>query len=148
SERARPAPADGAAPEPPGANDQAIDRVLDRSLMLLASTTAGVAIAPVFTVVSVPFLIYQTLPLYRLAYDEMTVRGKIGGACIRALTATGLLAAGAFWISALSAVLFASTEKLQRKVQSSSRRGLSHVFGELPRRVWLRRDAIEVEIGI
>ncbi|MGE0040825.1 MAG: heavy metal translocating P-type ATPase [Vicinamibacterales bacterium] len=86
--------------------------------------------------------------MFQAAYDELTRRGKVGGACIRALTAAGLLAAGAFWVSALSAVMFACTEKLLRRVQASSRTGLNNVFGELPRRVWLRRDGVEVEIDV
>ncbi|MGE3190918.1 MAG: hypothetical protein AB7N90_14655, partial [Vicinamibacterales bacterium] len=106
-------PAAALAPVAPAAvtaetvEDEAITRYLNQSLLLLGTTTAGALVAPVLTLLSVPFLLYQTYPVFQAAYDELTRRGKVGGACIRALTAAGLLAAGAFWVSALSAVMFA-----------------------------------------
>jgi len=134
--------------DPAVAQEQAVDRELNHSLMLLGATTLGALASPLFTIASIPFLVYQTVPLFRMAYAELTEQHKVGGAFIGALASVGILATGAFWISSVNGVLYAVSEKLQLRVQRSSRRGLSQVFGELPRTVWVRVGDVEVEVSV
>lgn len=128
--------------------DQALERFMKRAWILLGTTTVGAVASPVVTTLSVPFLVWQTRPVFQQAYYELTERKKVGGAVVRAMSASGLLLGGAYWVAAMSAVMFGTTEKLIRKVTAQSRQGLRNVFGELPRRVTAIKDGVEVDMAI
>jgi heavy metal translocating P-type ATPase len=149
-----PTPADAAQPAPsdavpaPSPEDQALDRFMNRAWILFGTTTVGAVASPALLTLSVPFLVWQTRPVFQQAYTELTERKKVGGAVIRAVSASGLLIGGAYWVSAMSAVMFGTTERLIRKVTAQSRHGLRNVFGELPSRVTTLKDNIETDIAI
>lgn len=144
-----PQPAGAAsAPAPPAPEDVALDRFMKQAWVLLGTTTVGAVGVPALTTISVPFLIWQTRPVFQQAYVELTERKKVGGAVIRAMSASGLLLGGAYWVSAMSAVMFGATEKLIRKVTAESRHGLRNVFGELPQRVTVLTGGIESDVAI
>lgn len=148
-----PAPASAPAPKPSGPQTQAqlleheaaVERFTQRSLALLAGTTAGALVSPVFTTITVPLLVWHALPLFRQGYQEVK-DGKVGGGTVRALAGGGMLWSHAYWALSLSSVLFGYTDKLQLKVRRRSQHGLGTVFGELPRTVWVRRGEVDVEV--
>jgi len=123
-----------------------VERFARRSLGLLAGATAGRLINPFFTAVTLPFLVVHTVPLFRQGYDELR-EGKLGGGVIRALAAGGMLWTRSFWVLSLSSVLYGYTEKLQLRVRRQSQVRLGSVFGELPRRVWVRRGEQDIEVA-
>ena len=127
-------------------HEAAVERFGKRSLVLLAGTTAGALISPIFTAVAVPFLIAHAFPLFRQGYVELRAR-KVGGGVVRALAGGGMLLTGSFWVLSLSSVLFGYTDKLQIRVRRRSQHRLGSVFGELPHKVWIRRGAVDVEVA-
>lgn len=118
-----------------------------RSLMLLAGTTAGSLISPVFTIVTVPFLVAQALPLFRQGYRELR-EGKLGGGVVRMLMAGGMLVTRDFWDLSLSDVLDGYIHRLQFRARRLSQQRLGIVFGELPRTAWVRRDEVDIEVAL
>jgi heavy metal translocating P-type ATPase len=152
-----PAPPPAAAPpqSPPAeavpaasAGDDDLDRFMNRAWILLGTTTVGAVASPTLMAVSIPFLLWQTRPVFEQAYAEVTERNKVGGAVIRAMSTYGLLLGGAYWVSAMGAVIFGATERLTRKVTAESRHGLRNVFGDLPRQVVTLRDGTETAVAI
>lgn len=124
-----------------------LERSVRRSLLLLAGTTAGALISPVFTIVTVPFLVVQSLPLFRQGYQELR-EGKVGGAVVRMLMAGGMLVTRDFWELSLSDALDGYIDRLQLRAWRLSQRRLASVFGELPRTAWVRRGEVDIEVAL
>jgi cation transport ATPase len=130
------------------AQDEAeAERFARRSVVLLAGTTAGALINPAFTVLTVPFLVVQALPLFREGYEEIR-GGKLGGGMVRMLAGGGMLLTRAFWVLSLSGVLYGYIDRLQLRALRRVQRRLAGVFGELPSKAWVRRDGSDIEVAL
>jgi heavy metal translocating P-type ATPase len=122
-----------------------VDKFTQRSLYLLAATSAGALVNPLFTTLAVPFLVIHCIPVFRQGYREVE-NGKLGGGVMRTLSATGMLWAGQYWILSLGSLLYGYTDKLQLRVRRQSQNRLNKVFSELPNKVWVLRGETDLEI--
>src|SRR4030095_3657540 len=116
------------------------------SLRLLGLISVGYLGYSLLILLSVPILVYQTIPIIRAGYDELFTRRKVGSNVLRALLKSGELALGLFWLAALSNVIYWLTAKLLLRVQNTTRQRLSNVFGEQPRFVWMQHGEVEVQV--
>ncbi|WP_179137151.1 heavy metal translocating P-type ATPase [Candidatus Entotheonella palauensis] len=128
------------------------ERKINRRIMfaigLAGLTITGTLGFPLLTLISVPILIYQAIPVARGGYDELVVQRKVGSQVIRTLFTGGGLALGYFWLSALDGVIFCSIEKLRFNVYNTSRGHLVRAIGEQFRAVWVQKGEVELEVPV
>ncbi|ETX03422.1 MAG: hypothetical protein ETSY1_00085 [Candidatus Entotheonella factor] len=128
--------------------EQHLNQQIRNALGLLGLVTAGNLGYPLLTLVSLPFLLYQAIPIFQAGYRELVKRRKIGSNVFAALIQGSMLIMGYFWAVALGNVINWGTAKLVYRVQNNSRQRLSSVFGELPRSVWIPHEGIELEVPL
>ncbi len=125
-----------------------LNKRIMNALGLLGLVTVGQFGYPLLTLISLPFLIYQAIPVFQAGYHELVRQRKIGTGVFVALIQGGMFAMGYIWAAALGGVIDWSTAKLLYRVQNNSRQRLSSIFGEQPRFVWIERDDIEIEVPL
>ena len=101
----------------------------------------------------IPGLLYCYVPLYKLAYDAMKER-RITSYVVDVILVTGMFAGGLlssatlgfFAAAALGVWFFVGGRKLLLKSEHNTKKGLSNLFEEQPRSVWVIIDGAEIEI--
>ncbi|WP_143308245.1 HAD-IC family P-type ATPase, partial [Candidatus Entotheonella palauensis] len=126
------------------------EREINRRMVLSAGlaglTITGALGFPLLTLISVPILIYQALPIAQGGYDELVKQRKVGSQVLDTLFMGGMLVLRYFWMAALGGAFFWGTEKLRFNVYNTSRQRLARAFGEQSRVVWVQKDGSEIEV--
>jgi Cu2+-exporting ATPase len=125
---------------------QIINREFNLSLGVLGLTTVGLFGYPILTLIALPLLAYQLIPVVRLAYEELVKARRVGGNTVRLLIRAIFIGLGSFQLAALWAVLYWGTEKLLLIVQDTSRQQLAFALSERPRFVWVQHESVEIEM--
>jgi len=122
------------------------NRYLTAASMALGLTTVGGLVFPVLSVLSVPMILYASLPIFRDAYNSVRKERRLKAPVLDSLAVAGALATGYYFASALASWLFFVGKKLLHKTQDNSRKRLVTLFDAQPRYVWLRCDEAEIEV--
>lgn len=128
--------------------EQELNQRIRNALGLLGLVAVGSLGYPLLILVSLPFLLYQAIPIFQAGYDELTKKRKIGSNVFAALIQGSMFIMGYVGAVAVGNVINWGTAKLVYRVQNNSRQRLSSVFGDLPRSVWIPQDGIEVEVPL
>jgi Cu2+-exporting ATPase len=125
---------------------QIINREFNLSLGVLGLTTVGLFGYPILTLIVLPLLAYQLIPVVRLAYEELVTARRVGGNTVRLLIRAIFIGLGSFQLASLWAVLYWGTEKLLLIVQDTSRQQLAFALSKRPRFVWVQHEDVEIEM--
>ncbi|MGF1525585.1 MAG: heavy metal translocating P-type ATPase [Candidatus Competibacterales bacterium] len=123
------------------------DRRLGVATVNIGVTLGGLFYTPLY-ILTIPMLGYLFIPIYHHAYRELVDRRKVGIAFLDSVFLTGALVGRFFLPLALGTWLIEISGNLLARTEDSSRKKLSNVFGELPKRVWVLRDGVELEIPL
>ena len=113
------------------------------AMVLSAGTVLGY---PFLTWLSIPPLIYLSLPILRLGYDELFNRHKVGAATRDGVIAVVFLILRYFFENALFFTIYYISRKILHRTEDNSRKSLINIWGEIPQFVWVERANIEVEM--
>jgi Cu2+-exporting ATPase len=128
--------------------EEEINSYIAASLGLLGLTTLGSVSYPFFTLLSVPGLIYLSIPIFKDSYEDLFKERRIGTNLIDSLALIVLLGGRYFWICSLIYTIYGFSEKLLLRVKDNSKQKLTNIFGELPSLVWLQQGEIEVQVPL
>lgn len=127
-------------------SEQVTDKRLKLTLSSLALTTAGALFYPPLSLVSVPGLIYLSIPSFKESYDVIVKEKKTNMAVTNAVLTTGLLLTGQYFACALTYTFFMLGRHLLVKVEDHSLKSTINLFAQQSRLVWLLSDGVEVQI--
>lgn len=128
--------------------DKENHRYLSISTLGLGLTSAGALFFPLLTSLSVPVLIYVSLPIFEEAYMGVFKQRKLNAAVIDSVAVVGGIVTHYYFVSALSNVIYYSAKGLLNKTRDNTKKNLIDVFSEQPQSVWLLEKGIEVEVPL
>ena len=108
--------------------------------------TAGTFLYPPIRLLSLPLVVYTSIPLLQATYTALYKERRLKAVVIDSLAVIGALAARYYFLSALECCLYFLGQKLLSKTKDNSRKTLRSVFGGLPGSVWLLRNGVEQQI--
>jgi len=124
------------------------EKKMDRALVIASANMGVAAISwfyPPLVLITIPGLIYGTIPLYQLAYKDMK-EGRLSSYVVDAIGTTGMAMGGFFRTIVLGTWIFTIGRNLLLKSEDNSKKNLMNLFVEQPRSVWVLVDDVEVEI--
>jgi Cu2+-exporting ATPase len=126
--------------------EKKLNRYLVYSSISLGLATAGTLFYPPLILLSLPGLIYGTIPVWKEAFRTFQEEHRFGFYALESILLPAMLLSGHFLAASLTYTLYFFSEKLLVKTKESSKKSLSHIFGEQPRFVWVLTNGVEVKI--
>jgi Cu2+-exporting ATPase len=123
-----------------------VNQNLILSTGLMGLTTVGALGYPLFTLLSIPGIVYLSIPFIRRGYQELFKKRRIGAATLDAVICSTLIGLQYFFAFAFFSILYFFSRKILLKTEDSSRQSLMNIWGETPRLVWIIQENVEVEI--
>ncbi len=127
-------------------SEQVTDYRLKLTLGSLALTSAGALFYSPLSLLSVPALIYLSIPSFKESYEVIVKEKKTNMAVTNTILATGLLLTGQYLACALAYTFLMLGRQLLVKVEDHSLKSTINLFGQQSRFVWLISDGVEVQI--
>lgn len=125
------------------------EREANRCLMAagisLAFATTGVLFYPPLVLLSVPGLVYGTLPVWRQAAKAIIEENKVSIAVIDSITLPVLVATGHFFAAGLDYTLYYVAQKVLVQTRDGSKKNLIDIFSRQPRFVSVLENGVEVD---
>ncbi len=112
----------------------------------LGLTTAGMLAYPPLLILSVPALLYTTLPIFHSAYEAIFKRREVTAEAVYSISIPGIFLTGHIFIASLAAFFYFAGEKLLCRIREKTTRKLTDIFSEQPSTVWVMREGVEVEV--
>jgi len=128
--------------------DKENSHYLSISSVGLGLTSAGSLFFPPLMLLSVPVLIYVSLPIFEDAYRGGFQHRKLNAAVIDSVAVVGGIVTHYYFVSALSHVIYYSAKGLLNKTRDNTKKNLINVFSEQPQSVWLLKKGVEVEVPL
>ncbi len=125
--------------------DKEANRDLTVSTVSLGLATAGALLYPPLGVLSVPFWIYVTIPVFKNTYKSLWQEGKVHVHTLVAITLITCLLSRYYVVGSLDAWFYVLSRKLLIKVKNQSEQSFVQVFGQHPLFVWVLVNGIEVK---
>ena len=122
------------------------DHYIAATGVAMGLAAAGTLLYPPLRLLSLLLILYTSIPLFQATYNTLYKERRLKVVVLDSLAIVGALAARYYFLSALACCIYFVGQKLLRKTKDNSRKNLLHVFGELPRHVWLLRNGIEEQI--
>ena len=127
-----------------------IDKVVTRDLLystaLVGLTTVGALVNPIFSLLSIPGLIYLQIPYLKAGYHELAKERRIGLGVLDSTITIVFIFGRLYFFTATFLLLMNASQKLILKTQDKSRQQLVNILGELPKQVWVCIDGVELQI--
>lgn len=118
--------------------------------MVVASASLGLAatgglLYPSIGFLSVPGIVYCTMPRFRRTWDQLKQK-KVSSDTMIAITVSGCVVCGYFFIASVAVFVNVLAQKLLSKITNDSRGKLIDIFRQSPEFVWILADGAEVRI--
>lgn len=123
-----------------------VSKKLMLSLGLMGLTAVGALGYPLFSLLSIPGILYLMMPFFQRGYHELFKTRRIGAATLDAVICITLMWLKYFFSFTLFSVFYLISQKILLKTKDSSHQSLIDIWGETPRSVWIVQEHIEVEI--
>lgn len=131
---------------------QEIERQTNQMLVIgtisLGLATVGVLGFPLFSLLSLPPLIYLSVPFIVSGYVQLVRERQIGLHVIDAVTSVGILALGQFLPAGIFFVLYGLSLKLMLKSFDTAQQRLVSILGDTPKEVWVRYGDVETRVPL
>ncbi|MGQ4808064.1 Potassium-transporting ATPase ATP-binding subunit [Candidatus Entotheonellaceae bacterium PAL068K] len=128
-----------------GEDEQKNDRkLLPIALISLGFATAGALVYPPLGLLSLPGVLYATMPLHKSTFKALK-EGKVKVDTLATITVIGCLVKGYYIVLGLTSVFYSISSKLLLKIKDDSRKNLINVFKQHPSFVWVLIEGTEVE---
>ena len=132
----------------PSDQERFVNRHLVAAMGSLACTVAGLTVLPPLLLLGAAGTVYSAIVPASAAYRALVRRRELTTSLTTSLSILFAWAGGYHLAAALGTLLFTTSEKLLHRSQNRARGNLASVFGQLPRKVWLLVDGVEVELPI
>ena len=126
--------------------EKEVTRHLIYSVGLVSLTTVGALVNPLFSLLSIPILIYLKIPSFKTVYHELVKERHIGIGVLDLTITTILLIERFYFLAALFLLFMNASQKLIIKTQDKSRQQLVNILGQFPKQVWILIDEVELQI--
>lgn len=122
-----------------------------RASVLLGSTLLCTLIYPPLTLLHIPILFVEGIPIYREALQDLFTKHRVTSTVTDAILILGFMGFSIYMpsilvMSAAGGWVYAFTNRLIIKTQNHTRQNLTNLFGEQPQTVWLAQNGIELEV--
>lgn len=132
----------------PAATQKEINQLLSISSASMAMSAVGVLLYPPLTLLTLPALVYITIPVWRDAYRSLFYKREVDFYVLHSVAQLSLMLTGHFFLTALDYTFFYIAEKLVSRTQDQAKESLTQVFSDQPRFVWLLHDGVEIETPV
>ena len=127
--------------------EKELDHYLKVCLLSLGQLSISSLFYPPLNILSLPALIYATIPFYQHAYRLLFKERKVGVALVDLIGISACLALGYYFVVGLATTFIYFSRKLLIKTEDHSRKSLTNIFYEQPRFIWVvQEQGIEVQI--
>jgi Cu2+-exporting ATPase len=107
--------------------------------------TAGALLYPPLSLLSVPGLIYVSVPIFKKSYQSLRKDKKVDVHTLSAITAIVCLLSGYYAIGNMAAFFYVLNKKLLLKVKRNSQDNFIEIFNQHPRFVWVLVNGVEIK---
>ena len=107
--------------------------------------TAGALFYPPLSLLSVPGLIYVSVPIFNKSYQSLRKNKKVDVHTLSAITAIVCLLSGYYAIGNMAAFFYVLNKKLLLKVKRNSQENFIEIFNQHPRFVWVLVNGVEIK---
>lgn len=118
----------------------------------VASISLGLALGgllyPPLALLSIPGLIYTSIPIHKRTYNLLKSKKKVGVDSLVSITFIGCIAFGYFILGNFGILVFTLSQKLLDKVTEDSKERLIDIFKLTPSEVWVLIDGTEISLPI
>ena len=118
------------------------------SLWAFGLTGLGKLIYSPLTFIGVPFLLYNYAHYLRKSYHIIFKQKKWALGITELTSVTFALFTASYLTMAFLFSMYFTTRKLIMKTERDTQINFSQIFGELPKKVWLLVDGVEMEVGL
>jgi len=118
------------------------------SLVALGLTGIGAIFHSPITLLSIPLLTYNYFHYLKRANHVIFKEKKRVLGIFELSTVTGVLVLGKYWAAAIIFTMFFTARKLIIKTERSTHIDLNNIFGSLPKKVWILREHLEIEVPL
>ncbi|RKZ82774.1 MAG: hypothetical protein DRR19_20105, partial [Candidatus Parabeggiatoa sp. nov. 1] len=118
------------------------------SLVALGLTSAGAIFYSPLTLLSIPLLTYNYFHYLKRSHHVIFKQRKTMLGIFESLSATGVLVLGKYLAAAVLFTMFFTTRRLIIKTERSTHIDLNNIFGSLPKKIWILREHLEVEMPL
>jgi Cu2+-exporting ATPase len=118
------------------------------SLVALGLTGAGAILYSPLTLLSIPLLTYNYFHYLKKSHHVIFKQKQRMVGIFEWLCVTGVLLLGKYLAAAVLFTMFFTARKLIIKTERSTHANLNNIFGNLPKKVWILRELLEIEIPL
>ena len=118
------------------------------SLVALGLTGAGAIFYSPLTLLSIPLLTYNYFHYLKRSHHVIFNQKKPVLGIFEWLGVTGVLILGKYLTAAFLFTTFFTARKLIIKTERSTHTDLKNIFGSLPKKVWILREHLEIEVPL
>ena len=117
------------------------------SIWLIVLTIGGKVLEDrLLILLSVPGLVYLSIPLFKCGYRDLFEQRKIGAGVLDSTISVVMLLLQYFFPSALFFTLYYISRKILLKTEDSSRKSLIDVWGEVPKFACVEKEGVETKV--
>ncbi len=116
------------------------------SLLTLGVTVAGQLFYPPLMLLSLPGLVYTTIPYLRKGYEDLKAKGRPTVTTLDLILLPGVLLLGDFVALSLTTTALAVAHLLVHRMENQSMHRVVDIYGKQPMKVWILSHGVEVEI--
>lgn len=127
--------------------EKMVDGKIELSLAMFVGAIASKFYFPL-SLFMLPPAISLSTPFYKRAWEAGTKERRVVLETIGSVVFTVMMVKGYFVLASLEALLYFINRKLLLKTEDSSLRNMGHITGEMPKKVWLVKEEVEIEIPL
>ncbi len=118
------------------------------SLVALGLTCVGAILYSPLTLLSIPLLTYNYFHYLKKSYHVIFTQKQRMLGIFELLCVTGVLVLGKYLAAAVLFTMFFTARKLIIQTERSTHTDLNNIFGSLPKKVWILREQLEIEVPL
>lgn len=138
--------------DPASVDVQADEYVIDQHLAIAVTSTALAAAGHLFfsplLLLSLPGVLYTSLPIYLAAYRSLMQERKVGVDVLYAFTQSMVIGSGLLFPAGMGTVNFNLSHKMLAVAKDRFRQQVQQLFGDLPVQAHRLVDGVETEVGL
>lgn len=128
--------------------EQELNHYLAVSGSALAISGFGGLFFPPISVVGAAGIVYTCVPIFQRAYQQLFEQRRLRVSLLDAFATLSVLLNGFYFAGALGNTVYFLGRKLLLKTEDQSRKELSTLFGRQPRKAWILRGELEIEMPL
>ncbi|MBF0153435.1 MAG: HAD-IC family P-type ATPase [Magnetococcales bacterium] len=126
-------------------NDQ-VDQLITVSGIAFGLAVSGALISSVFTLGSIPLILYTALPIFKTAFRGILEEGRVTASVVDAIALSSCLLTGYYVLGAVAPLTYFFGQKMVQKTERRPQNRSIAILRHDPKTVWLSKNKTEIEI--